>query len=53
MPKNTIGGKGHKKGKRFATFTRDLPLQEDGTDYAYVLDVLGANPAVVPSIFQQ
>jgi translation initiation factor 1A len=41
MPKNTIGGKGHKKGKRFATFTRDLPLQEDGTDYAYVLDVLG------------
>lgn len=43
MPKNTIGGKGHKKSKAINSDARPLQLRVNNeTDYAYVLDVLGA-----------
>lgn len=42
MTKNTIGGKGHKRSKAISAFIRPLQLRDEETDYAYVLDVLGA-----------
>jgi translation initiation factor 1A len=43
MTKNTIGGKGHKRGKNQTTTTRQIPFRDTNgeTDYAYVLDMLG------------
>lgn len=42
MPKNTIGGKGHKKSKNTVMSTKvQVPYKESGTDYAYVMDALG------------
>jgi translation initiation factor 1A len=43
MTKNTIGGKGHKRGKNITTNSRVIPFKNasQGTDYAYVLDMLG------------
>lgn len=43
MTKNTTGGKGHKRGKKTSTTTRQIPFRDTNgeTDYAYVLDMLG------------
>jgi translation initiation factor 1A len=41
MPKNTIGGKGHKKSKTVVLEKKNVPYKEDGTDYAFVIDALG------------
>ena len=41
MPKNTIGGKGHKKSKKQLEDKKAIVFKESGTDYACVLDLLG------------
>jgi translation initiation factor 1A len=42
MPKNTKGGKKHKRGKNLTTDKRELIFKEDGMEYGQAVKMLGS-----------